>query len=35
MSNGGRPGALIFLFVMQWSHATMDFSVWPHVDMVW
>ena len=31
---GGRPGEWILLFLIQWSHATMDFSYWTHVDMV-
>ena len=31
---GGRPGALIHLFLIRQSHAIMDFSNWPHINMV-
>ena len=31
---GGRPGALIILVLMQWSHVYMDLSYCPHLDMV-
>ena len=31
---GGLPGDWIHLVLMQWRHADMDLSDWPHVDMV-
>ena len=34
VSKEGRPGAWVILFLMWWSHAAMDLSDWPHVDMV-
>ena len=33
-SKGIFPGAWIFSVLMRWSHADMDFSAWPHVEMV-
>ena len=34
MMNGRRPGDWVLLSLIQWIHAAMDFSYWPHVDMV-
>ena len=31
---GGLPGNSIREFRMLWSHTAMDFSDWPHMDMV-
>ena len=29
-----RPGGFIPLLLIRWNHGFMDFSVWPHVDIV-
>ena len=29
------PGAWILLLLIQWIHAAMDVSYFPHVDRVW
>ena len=34
MSKGCCPGVWVILVLMWWINAAMDFSYWPHVDMV-
>ena len=34
VSKGGRHGACIILFLIQWIHDTVDLLYWTHVDMV-